>query len=180
MTKASLFYHDIRHLLKNKDTHILVNVSYSPIPQVQYKKERYTAHDIKRADCARQFQHINGRPIKRILHAVDNNILQNLPILLEDVIMTEDIYRPSISHLKDKTVRRKVHHVEPVKITSVPKTILYNYREVTICCDLMHINRIGFLNTISRHIMFATGSLITNRNSEHISDGITQRHRLYL
>ena len=81
MTKSSLFYHDVRHLKKNKDAHILVNDSHSPIPQVQDKKERNTARDIKRADRARRFQQITGQKIKQILHAVDNNILQNLPIL---------------------------------------------------------------------------------------------------
>ena len=35
MTKAGLFYHDMRHLLKNKYAYILVNDSHSPIPQVQ-------------------------------------------------------------------------------------------------------------------------------------------------
>ena len=75
MTKAGLFYYFMRNLLKNKDAHILVNDSNSPIPQVQDKKERYTARDIKCADRARQFQHITGQPIKLILHAVDNNTL---------------------------------------------------------------------------------------------------------
>ena len=44
----------------------------------------------------------------------------------------------------------------------------------------MHINGIGFLVTISKHIMFATGSMIKNRKVEHIADGITQVHNLYL
>ena len=83
----------------------------------------------------------------------------------EDIIMAEDIYEPSIPHLKGKTVRHKIQHVEPVKITSVPQTILDNYKEVTICCDLMHTNGIGFPNTISRHIMFATGSMIKNQKN---------------
>ena len=170
----------MRHLLKNKNVHILVNDSHSPIPQVQDKKERYNARDIKRADCARRFQHITSQPIKRILHAVDNNILQNLPILREDVRMTEDIYGPSIPHLKGKTVRCKVQHVEPTKIKYVPKTILDKYKEVTICCDLMHRNGISFLSTISRHIMFATGNMIKNRKVENIAEGVTQVHKLYL
>ena len=75
MTKSIIFYHNIRHLLNNKDAYILVNDSRSPIPQVQDKKERYTDRDIKRADSSSRFQRITGQPIKQILHAVDNNIL---------------------------------------------------------------------------------------------------------
>ena len=134
MTKAGLFYHDMRHLLNNKDMHIMVNDSHSPIPQMQDKKEKYTAHNIKRADRARQFQHITGQTIKRILHAVNNNILKNLPIKQEDFRTAEDIYWPSIPHLKGKTVRQKIKHVEPVKITSVTKTILDKYSKFTIWC----------------------------------------------
>ena len=124
MTKAGLFYHDMRQLLKNKDAHILANESHSPIPQVQDKKERYISRDIKRADRARRFQHITGQTIKRIFHAVNNNIMQNLPILREDVKMAKDIYGPSIPHLKVNTVRRKVQHVEPVNIKMSPKPSL--------------------------------------------------------
>ena len=43
----------------------------------------------------------------------------------------------------------------------------------------MHINGIDFRNTISWHIMFATGSMIKNRKN-NIEDGIKQIHKLYL
>ena len=158
----------------------MVNDSHPPIPQVQEKKKIYTARDIKRADHARRFQNITGQPIKWILHAVDNNILQNLPILQKDARMADDKYGPSIPHLKGKTVRRKIQNVEPVKITSVPKTTLDNYKDIIIYCELMHINEIGLLNIISRHIMFSTGSMIKNRKIENIADGITKVHKLYL
>ena len=178
MTKAGLFYHDMRHLLNIKDAHILVNDSHSPIPKLQDKKERYTARDIKRDDRESWFQHITGQTIKLILNTVNSNILQNLPILREDFRTAEDIYGTSILHLKGKTVRRKIQHVEPIKITIVPKTILDKYIEVSIYYNLIHINVIDFLNTISRHIMFATGSMIKIRKIENIADDITQVHKL--
>ena len=74
--------------------------------------------------------------------------MQSFPILLEYVRMDGNIYGPITPHLKGKAVRRNIQHVEPVKITSVLKTIPDKYKEVTICCDLMHTNGIGFLNTI--------------------------------
>ena len=106
----------------------MVNDSHSPIEQVQSKNKRYTARDIKRAGPSRKFQHITGQPIKQILHPVDNNILKNLPILQEDAIMAEDIYGPIIPHLKGNKVRCKIQHVDPVKITSVTKTMLDKYK----------------------------------------------------
>ena len=45
---------------------------------------------------------------------------------------------------------------------------------------LVLINGIGFLNIISWHIMFATGSMIKNQKIKNIADGITQVHKLYL
>ena len=94
--------------------------------------------------------------------------------------MDEDINGTSIPHLKGKTVQRNIQHVDPFKIPSVPKKILDKYKEVTILCDLMHINGIGWLNTIPRRIMFTTGRITKNRKIENISDGITQVHKLYL
>ena len=97
MTKDGLFYHDIRHLLKNKiNAHIMVNNSRSPIPKLEGKKKQYTTCDVKMADCARRFQPIDVQPLNWILHAVENNILHNLPILGEDAVMAEDIYEPSV------------------------------------------------------------------------------------
>ena len=77
----------------------MVNDSRSPIPQVEEKKRQYTDRDIRRDDWARGFQNITGQPVNRILHAVDNKILHNLPILREDVDISEDIFVPSMSHL---------------------------------------------------------------------------------
>ena len=60
--------------------------------------------------------------------------------------MAEDIYGPRIQYLKVKTVRRKIQHVDPVKITNVPKTILDKYNEVTEDGDLLVLIKDGFGN----------------------------------
>ena len=113
-TKAGIFYHNMRNLLKNKNAQIMENNSRSSIPQVEEEKKKYTDRDVNRDDHARRFQHITSQPIKWILHAVDNKILHNLPIFLEDVGMTEDIYGTSVPHLQGKKSRHKIHHVEPI------------------------------------------------------------------
>ena len=118
--------------------------------------------------------------MKRILHAVDNNILQNLLILREDVGMAEEIYGPSVPHLKFKTFHHKVNNVDPIIVPNAPNGIHDRYKNTTICCELMHNNGILLLNTISRHIIFATGSMNKNRKVKNIEDGIKQVKKLYL
>ena len=44
----------------------------------------------------------------------------------------------------------------------------------------MYMIGIGFLNTISRHIIFATGIMIKNRKIDNTEGGIKQVHKLYL
>ena len=78
--------------------------------------------------------------MQQILHVVDKNILQNFPILREDVGIDEDIYGLSLPHLQGKTACHKFHHVEPIVVLSYPKVILDRYNNVTLCFDIMHIN----------------------------------------
>ena len=44
----------------------------------------------------------------------------------------------------------------------IPVTILERYKEMTLAGDIMFINRICFINTISRHLKFMTVEHIAN------------------
>ena len=94
--------------------------------------------------------------------------------------MAKEIYGPSVSKFQGKTFRHKIQHVEPIMVPNYLRSILDKYKKVTLCCNLMHTNGIGFLNTISRHIMFATGSMIKNLNLNNIEHLIKQVHNIYL
>ena len=97
----------------------------SNILQVEEKKKHYTGRGVKRADCARRFQHITRKSVNLILHIFYNNILQNFPILQEDIGMAEDIYGPSVTHLQIKTVRQKLQYADPIVVKKFPKVIIY-------------------------------------------------------
>ena len=80
-TKDGILFHNMRHRIKKNNTHIMVNGSRSPTPQVEENKKQYTARHVNRDDYTRKFLNITDQPLRKILHVVDNNILQNIPIL---------------------------------------------------------------------------------------------------
>ena len=94
--------------------------------------------------------------------------------------MTEDIFGPIVTHLQGKKFHHKVQHVEPIMVPYFPKGVLDRYNKVTLCCDLMQINVIGLLNTISWCIMFATGIMNKNRKLNNIEYVIKQVSKLYM
>ena len=94
--------------------------------------------------------------------------------------MAEDVCGPSVPHLQGKTFHYKIQNVEPIILTNTPQGILDIYKNVPLCYDLMHINDIGFLNTISQHIMFSIVSMIKNRKLKNNEDVIKQVKKLYI
>ena len=94
--------------------------------------------------------------------------------------MFEEIYVPSVPHLKGKKVCHKIQHVEHIIVPNVPKVILDRYNKVTLCCDFMNINGIVFLSNIYQNVLFSTGSMIKNRKMKNIEDGNKQVNKLYL
>ena len=142
--------------------------------------EQYTAHDINRNDCARLFQYITGQPVKQILHAVDNNILQNFPILREDVRMAEYIYVPQCDTFERQKSLPQSPACGAYHSSNFPLGVFYRYKNTTLCFDIIHINGTVFLNTIYQHILLSTGIIIKNLKVKNIYGGIKQVNDMYL
>ena len=105
------------------------------------------------------FNNINT---KKLLQIVDNNIVKGLPITRQDVKLVEETYGPNIYALKGKTVNRKADHVI-APVTSIPKQILKEYKNITLCIDVMFVNGIKFLLIVSRHIDFVTAQYVPSK-----------------
>jgi hypothetical protein len=84
-----------------------------------------------------------------------NNLLPNCPVTPGDVTAANNIFGPDIGSLKGKTVRKPQKAVIESN-TPIPRDIYERYKMVTLCIDIMYVNNIPFLTSISRHLHFGT------------------------
>jgi hypothetical protein len=139
---------------------------------VASNKGHYTNDDYLKALRARELQIKIGRPnTKHFIQIVTSNQLPNCPITRADIIAAEHNFGPDIGSLKGKTVWRPPHLAKPT-IEPLPPQIMSRYRNVTLANDVMYVNGIPMLVTISRSIRFATVEALPNRNISTLVKGI--------
>jgi hypothetical protein len=123
---------------------------------VSDNKDMYTKLEVKAAARARHFQNIIMFPGSRELMDIsDQHFLKNNPVQCVDIKDAENIYGTNVGSLKGKTVTRKGLTVAG-QITGVPPAIKQKYQNVTLYIDIMFVNKIPFLLTISRRLHFGT------------------------
>jgi hypothetical protein len=166
--KSGLFYMDAE---QNFGT-VLVNT-------VEENKSKYTKRDYQRALAARRLQNTIGHKSTRdFLHIVKENLLKNCLVTTEDIMAAEDILGTNVQSLRGKQVRRDGKHIV-IERQDMPRTIMDQYRNVTLCVDIMFVNEIAFLVTISRGIKFGTAKTLRDRKHPTIISVIKHVVALY-
>jgi hypothetical protein len=141
---------------------------------------RYTNDDYLKAVCARELQIMIGQPpnTKHFIQIVTSNHLPNCPVTRADIVAAEHIFRPDVGSLKGKTVRRQPHLAKPIIEPLRPK-IMSGYHNVTLAADVMYVNGIPMLVTISQNIHFATIEALPNCNISMLVNGIKAVAMIY-
>jgi hypothetical protein len=120
-----------------------------------------------------------GYPSTRnFLKIIKRNLIPNYAIGRADILATEDILGPHMGSLKGKTVRFDEQHIKS-DLTPIPHDILSLYREVILCIDIMYVNKIAFLITISQHLKFATIKLLANCQEDTVEKCLTYVMEIY-
>ena len=161
-----LYYHDTAYSV------MLVNT-------VEDNKGKFSQRDITRAQEARDLMIKIGRPsLQQFLHILDNNQLPNCPVTRRDALIAQSIFGPDLGSLKGKTVYRPP---EPVQLpqNDLPVDIMNQYKDVTLCGDIMFVNKTAFFVTISRHIHFGTVEMIANRRADTVLNSIKSVLHIY-
>ena len=149
------------------------------VTTVDKNKSMYTNRHVKAAELARTIQNRIGRPSTRdFINIVKNNLLPNCPVTVDDIKAAEHIFGPNLGSLKGKTTRRGTEHVDTTLIP-IPIDIVKRYRNITLCVDVMKVNKIPFLVTVSRNIRFGTGEVLPNQKDETLLKCIAAVCSLY-
>jgi hypothetical protein len=142
-------------------------------------KDKYTAHAYKQAVVAHRLPDMIGRPSTRdFIKIMEGGMLRNCPISRANIAAAEDIFGPYMGSLKGKTVRRKNMHI-PSLVVDVPYYIIKVHKDVTLCFDIMFVDKIAFLVTLPRNIQFGTNKCLLSRKVEVVGKALVSVLKFY-
>jgi hypothetical protein len=135
------------------------------INAVADKKKQRTVRMCKRAVAARKLQNIIGRPSTRdFVKIVEAGMVRNCPVSRPDTAAAEGTLGSNLGSPRGKTVRRKNAHV-PSLVADVPCHVIKTHKDVTLCFDLMFVNKMCFLVTVLRNVRFETTERLLSRHA---------------
>jgi len=146
---------------------------------VDSNKSKYSVRQYSLAKKACKLQDIIGRPSTEDYRKyVEGNMIPNCNVTRQDILRAEDIFGPNLGSVKGKTTRQPTSHIN-ITWTQVPEDILQSYRSVTLAIDIMAINEIPFVISISRDIHFGTAELVRNKTKKTLLVSMQQIVRAY-
>lgn len=166
-SKIGLYYHKVDPKFSDHDSFTFINI-------VANNATNFSKQQIERAKYARKVQNIIGfSTLRNYLHIIDNNMIRNFPVTRTDVQNAEIIFGKNLGSLKGNS-----HRITPKQITvhesPLLNEIIRPHRKIILSIDVMTVNKIKFLVTISRNIKFSTVGVLKNGKDLQVYDGITK------
>jgi hypothetical protein len=160
-------------------TGVTENKVNDAIDTVEKSKQNFSKRDQLRASRVRRFQHVAAHPSDAtIIYSAMTNSIRNSPITKRDVKMAYDMLGRSKYGIEGKTVRRQPDAVVTDSLP-VPTTILDYYSDITLSVDVMHVNQVPFLISLSDHVHYGTIRALDSMKIPNMEDEIKRIIRLY-
>ena len=104
--------------------------------------------------------------------------LDDLPFNFSDLQNLKQMFGPSRAEVRGGTVRVAPNRVEPDYI-AIPKDFILLHKKVVLLVDVMIVNNVAFLVTMSRKIKFLTVEHLKSRSSKQLVHSLKNVMRLY-
>ena len=127
---------------------------------------------------------------KRLLHAlgyplvvnlktiIKTNTIQDNPITESDIKLMEHLYGPDIPTIKGKTTRGHLHKLVS-DVVLIPHKLHDTQHDVCLYIDIMYVNGMPFLTTISKNIMYHTAMWVADHTAPTITNLVESVLKLY-
>ena len=151
------------------------------IDTVKKSRARFSRRDQLRADRVRRLQHVAGFPSDETLtHSVVTNGIENNPISKRDVQICQEMLGRSKCISQGKTTMKRSDAIDVNKQTvELPNTILTYYGNVQLAADVLHVNDVPFLTSISNHFHHGTCKAVDNMQASSLEEGLKNVIRSY-
>ena len=152
------------------------------VATVADKLANYTVKEQNRIHVCREHYESTGFPsIADFIKDINCGRFVGNPLTAQDAKNMVDVYGPNESSLQGKTVWRKPHRVAG-NVVNIPPTMMEKIIDVVLTSDIMFVNGVGFLVTLSRKIYFGTTKMMPlNRriSKADILAGLAQVRDIY-
>ncbi len=142
------------------------------IQTVQGNMEGYTRREVEEARTAQEAQAMLGHPTdQEFLGMVRSGMILNCPVTPTAMQNAKRIFGPNLAGVRGRTVRRPPESVTTNHI-KIPRAILVQHEWVTLAADVMFVNGVPFLVSISRGINLVTAEHTPSRTAKQLAAGI--------
>jgi hypothetical protein len=144
---------------------------------VKENKDGLTDRNCDLVKKARKSLTLVGYPSpKDFKNMVRSNMINNCPVASTDINNAEKMFEPDLATLKGKTARRTP---PPVMTDYIPQEIIDLNRNLTTTIDIMIVNGLPFLISISHKVKLTTADYLSNRKKPNIAKSIKHIISLY-
>jgi hypothetical protein len=149
------------------------------ISMVDDRKKEYTKQEYRDAMLAQCVQNIIMFPsIRTYNKIVDSNLLANCPVTHQDISAADHILGKNISALKGKTAYQQGTPISG-RTDGIPRGIQLHFQGAVLAIDIMFVNKIPFLVTISKGLRFGMSEVLKNRHVHTVAKATKNVLRLY-
>ena len=155
-----------------RDESGLYTATLNPAVDVQFlntvaeNKKLYTKKQVEGAERARKLYQVIGFPsIRDYIHVIQTNQIKNCPVTVEDVRIAQKIFGTDIYALKGKTTRRPQRALVNDYV-EIPRELIEAQQGITLYVDVMWVDEVPFLTTLSKNLRFITVKFLPNRKAE--------------